>query len=90
MRQYGINGKKRFSLKYPDGRIRRYGTHDPKDDERKDLRIEDGIAYLVHYDLDSYKVERFKDALPDGTLATNGYYDYEHDGWTTIEEFINQ
>lgn len=34
MRRFGTDGKRRFSIKYPDGRIERYGTCDPKEDER--------------------------------------------------------
>lgn len=34
VKKFGCDNKKRFSVKYPDGRIERYGTCDPNDDER--------------------------------------------------------
>lgn len=90
----GANDKKRFSVKLPDGdvyhgEIWRYGTHNPKEDERSDLAIEGGRAVLLRYPIESYDLPvKHKIVLPEGTLAANGYYDHEHDGWKTVKEFL--
>jgi len=54
VRRYGVDGKKRFSIKYPDGRIERYGTCDPKEDERFDI-LKGEILGVDKYFLTQYQ-----------------------------------
>ena len=71
--------KPRFSLKMPDGTIRRFGTCNPKDD---DNYIVVGRV-LHHLDLER-SFPRTTEFLPEGTMITSGYYDHEHGEWELI------
>ncbi len=88
LRKYGVNGKRRFSLKYPDGTIRSFGTCDTKD-----INDNKGIVSDVNqrdYWLIDYENEMCNEVLLIGTLATNGFYENEWDGWVSLEDFLNQ
>jgi hypothetical protein len=84
----GTMNRHRFSLKYADGTIRRFGCCDPKVDDNYDVDEFDGVFFLVHKDKrgDDYS-EVGREVIPMDTLATNGYYDHEHDGWIPIWNF---
>jgi hypothetical protein len=94
---FGCDGKKRFSVKYPDGTIFRTGTCDPKEDERHAI-VESEILgvpkfFLVQYQQDDYlyeQPEKQRTLLPDGALIANGFYDKEHDEFVSPSEWIKQ
>ena len=105
MKRTGVDNKKRFSIKFPDGTIRRFGTCDPNDDERYDI-IEvkqkrdgaNGIEIYSQYvlakyqkdDLDYSQPEKGRELLPDGTLVADGFYDAEHTEFVSPKEWINE
>ena len=84
----GCLNKRRFSLKYPDGKIERYGSCDPKDDDRRNVSDGNGGFYLIHLNKDASLPPIGSEKLPEGTLWTNGYYDSEHDGWKDLILFV--
>ncbi|MEK7500430.1 MAG: hypothetical protein AAB649_07585 [Patescibacteria group bacterium] len=94
MKQFGTEGKKRFSLKYGEGNVVRFGTCDPNDDERMDIvRDELGQFFLVQYQKGATgyaEPPKQRTKLPEDVLATNGYYDHEHDGWRELQDFLDQ
>lgn len=104
MRRTGVEGKQRFTLKYPNGDIQQYGTCNSAEDERMSIRMtespiqnnEGGTEYIKQYWLvkhqkDSYELpERERTLLPDGTLIANGYYEKEWDEFVSPEEWLNQ
>lgn len=90
MKKYGVDGKKRFTIRYPDGTTESFGTCDPNDDERMAIEIRDGLPFLVKYergDLDYSKRSVERTLLPKGTLVANGYYDYEWDEFVSPHDF---
>lgn len=87
MRKYGVDKKPRFTIKFPDGVIESYGTCDERDDDRADIIEEEGRFYLVKYKQNG---KILRDFLFPKTVVTNGFYDHEHTGWITPEEFIKQ
>ena len=82
-------GKKRFSLKLPnDEGILRFGSCDPNDDDDRDiLKDSSGSQHLVATGGKSLKIPCSTIIMP-GTMWTNGYYDYEHDGWKPMSEWV--
>lgn len=81
----GCNNKRRFSLKYPDGTIARFGSCDPKIDDGRKIRNVDGQFYLDQsQDGFAFVCEG---PLPIGTLWRNGYYDSEHDELKPLSEW---
>ena len=82
----GCLNRKRFSLKYPDGHIERYGCCNPQEDDNMDIS---GL-YLRHKDKRGNEYPDVESAirLPEETLWTNGYYDKEHDGWKPLGEWV--
>ena len=87
MRAFGVDKKPRFSIKRPDGTIRRFGTCDPRDNDRASIVEIQGKYYLS---LVLYEGHNKLEALPEGYLVTNGYYDHEHTGWITPEELLKE
>lgn len=87
MRKYGCDNKPRFTIKFPDGVTESFGSCDPRDDDHANIIEEEGRFYLAKYKQNG-KV--FKDFLFPRTLVTHGFYDHEHTGWITPEEFIKQ
>jgi len=83
----GCLNKRRFSLKYPDGRIERYGDCNPQSDDRREIMQSDGKFYLHHISHGNLASTIGSVELPAGTEWTNGYYDTEHDGWKPMEEW---
>lgn len=95
MKQYGVNNRRRFTLKHADGTTQSFGTHNEKN-ERDNMQVmllaqRDGNGQrrpdefvLWDHDTNSGTV------LDNTTLATNGYYEHEWDGFVTLTEFINQ
>lgn len=84
----GVFGRKRFSLKFPDGSIRRFGCCDPKIDSGRDIAERDGRYFLVQ-DLCGQDFPRVEpELLPEGTLITSGYYDKEHGEWVALKDFV--
>ncbi len=84
----GCNNKRRFSLKYPDGRIERYGSCDPKiDDGRTIMKLKTSGGWFMSQG----QPESFPDLgtihLDSNVMWTNGYYDHEHDGWKRLEDW---
>lgn len=80
----GCLNKRRFSLKFPDGIIDRFGCCDPKVDDRRNIVS----GHLIHQDLRGEEYPDIRQTkLPDGTLWTNGYYDKEHDGWKPLADW---
>lgn len=105
VRKFGVDNKKRFTIKYPSGEIFRTGTCNPKDDERHDVievkQKRDGangvetysqyvLAQYQQHDLDYSQPEKQRTLLPEGTMIANGYYDKEHDEFVEPEEWIKQ
>jgi hypothetical protein len=77
--------RRRFSLKYPDGRVERFGCCNPQEDDNRDIV---GTHFLVHKDKRGPEYPDIgQTKLPEGTLWTNGYYDKEHDGWKPLSEW---
>jgi hypothetical protein len=104
-KRVGVDNKKRFSIKYPDGTIFRTGTCNPKEDERFDVIEqpqkrdgENGIETYSQYVLAKYLKDDFdysqpdigRTLLPEGTLIANGYYSHEHDEFVTPEEWVKK
>jgi len=83
----GCLSKRRFSLKYPDGWIERFGSCDPKEDDRREIGRSCDSYFLRHHDIVNSAICLGSEQLPKGTLWTNGYYDKEHDGWKPMEEW---
>lgn len=93
VKKFGVDGKKRFTIKYPYDTISRFGTCDPKEDERFDIVEKNGEFYLVQYqhrDYDYSQPEKQRALLPEGTLIANGYYDHEHDEFVSPKEWLEQ
>jgi hypothetical protein len=86
MRKFGVDKKPRFTIKFPDGVKESYGTCDPNDDDRADIVEEEGRYYLVKYKQNG---KILKDFLFPKTLVTHGFYDHEHTGWMSPQEFVN-
>lgn len=85
--------KKRFSVKYPDGKVERFGTCREEEDERYDIVCWNGLHFLTQFqlhDTDYSQPPKHRILLPEGTLIANGYYDHEHDIWATPQEWIEQ
>ena len=82
---FGCNNKRRFSLKYPDGRIERFGSCDPKEDDGRNIEFGNGETYLMQSQA-GFAFVPPKLLHPD-TLWTNGYYESEHDGWKPLSEW---
>ena len=81
----GCGNKKRFSLKLMDDSVLRFGSCDPRDDDGRDIKPdENGMLWLVGGKT-SKNVEPKLIQL--ATTWTNGYYDYEHDGWKPMSEW---
>ena len=86
----GRLNRKRFSLKYPDGTIARFGSHNCHNDDGRNLAIRDGNVYLES-DMHSQEHPAIMPVLlPPETQAANGYYDYEWDRWVPVKEFVFQ
>lgn len=93
VKKFGVDGKKRFSVRHPDGTIQRFGTCNPDEDERFDINHWNGLYFLVQYqqhDIDYSQPEKQRALLPKGSLIANGFYDHEHDEFVTPEQFLNQ
>ena len=89
-KKYGVNEKKRFALKYPDGEIKRFGTCDPNDDDRVDIKMMFENYYLAKYNKDSYEdLEISLTLLPIGTLIANGFYDKELSEFNDLKTWID-
>jgi hypothetical protein len=91
----GCNNKRRFSLKYPDGAVERFGSCDPKeDDDRIVVHLAKfgaegaGVFYLCHPNVSHIHGFDKRREIPHGTLWANGYYDHEHDGWKPLSEWV--
>lgn len=87
----GCNNKRRFSLKYPDGTIARFGSCDPKIDDGREIINDKKCAYTheTYFLVQGQPLlfPHFSEIIYDGTLWTNGYYDKEHDGWKPPSEW---
>jgi hypothetical protein len=87
MRKYGVEDKPRFSVKWPNQTIERFGTCDPNDQDR---------SYITKIQSNIYLIKVGKTGVVDPILltedvkVTNGYYDHEHEEWITPQEFLNQ
>jgi len=100
MKVFGVDGKWRFTIKYPDGKIAQYGTCDPKEDERMSIQMtvspfgsgyEIKQYWLVRHQKDSYdSPEKERILLPDGTLIANGYYSHEWDEFVSPDVWLNE
>ena len=88
MKMTACGYKNRFSLKYPECQIDRYGDCNPQSDDVREIRKLDGKFWLVHQKNNDVSVTLAWYSLPEGTLWTNGYYDKEHDGWKSLSEWV--
>ena len=88
MRVFGVDKKPRFSIKCPDGSIIRFGTCDPRDQDRASIVEIEGDYYLSRSLMDG-KYEKLE-LLTNEHFVTNGYYDHEHTGWVTPKELLEQ
>lgn len=95
LKRYGVDNKRRFTVKYPDGRIESFGTCDPKEDERfgivKGEFLGEPAHFLVqyqHHDTDYSQPEKMRELLPEGTLIANGYYDHEWDEFVSPADWL--
>lgn len=87
MKIYGTLGRSRFSIKFPDGTIQRFGCCNPKVDDGRIIVQKDG-EFFLRQELHGEDLPPVEDIpLPLGCLVTNGYYDHEHDGWIPITHF---
>jgi len=87
----GYNGRRRFSLKYPDGRIERWGCCDPKIDSGRTIKEHPGGNLYLHQDLCGCVFDVAGTViLTEEVMACNGYYDHEHDGWIPVREFYER
>jgi hypothetical protein len=87
MRKYGVEDKPRFSVKWPNGEIERFGTCNTDDPDRSYItQIQDNI-YLIKVGKTGV-VEPI--LLNDLVQVTNGFYDHEHTGWITPKQFLIQ
>lgn len=97
VKKFGVDGKRRFTVKFPYGTTCRYGTCNPAEDERFGI-VESEILgvtkyFLVQYqqhDYDYSQPEKQRALLPEGTLVANGYYNEEHDDFVTPEVWLKQ
>jgi hypothetical protein len=105
VRQFGVDNKKRFTIKYPDGTVFRTGTCDPKEDERHDIIAQpqkrdgaNGTETYLQYVLTQYQKDDFdysqpekqRTLVPEGALVANGYYNHEWDDFVSPENWIKQ
>lgn len=97
LKKFGVDGKKRFTLKYTDGRIESFGTCDDKEDERFNIvkgEFLNEVAYFLvqyqHHDTDYSQPEQQRELLPTGTLVANGYYEREWDEFVSPMEWLKQ
>ncbi len=87
----GYNGRRRFSLKFPDGSISRYGCCDPKIDSGRTILWDGDKSYWLVQELCDCQFEAIPNFLiPDGTMASLGYYDKEHEEWMPVNEFYGR
>ena len=77
----GTLNRHRFSVKYPDGTIHRFGCCDPHNDTGRKIIEKDGKFYLVSDPHGEGFASIKPKLLEPGTLVANGYYDKEHDEW---------
>lgn len=87
----GYNGRRRFSLLYPDGRIERWGCCDPKIDSGRTIKEHPGGILYLTQDTRGLPFGPV-DTLPlvEEIKACNGYYDHEHDGWIPVREYYER
>lgn len=97
VKKFGVENKKRFTIKYRDGRIESFGTCDPKEDERfgivKGEILDVPKYFLVQYqlsDTDYTQPEKQRELLPDGALVANGYYSHEWDEFISPMDWLKQ
>ena len=97
LKKFGVIGKKRFTVKYGDGRIESFGTCREEEDERfgivKGEFLGNPAYYLVHYqlhDTNYSQPEKQRELLPDGALIANGYYQNEWDLFVSPMEWLKQ
>jgi len=83
----GSNNKRRFSLLMPQGRVERFGSCNPQDDDNALVVFIDGKYYIERYLVGDPDRVTSRVELASTTQWTNGYYDKEHDGWKPLSEF---
>lgn len=88
----GYNGRKRFSLKFPDGSIQRWGCCDQNADSGR--TIEHVVLHDEYWLVQELHGENFPEPagvlIPKGTMVCNGYYDHEHDDWLPVDRYYEQ
>jgi hypothetical protein len=85
--------KKRFTVKYPDGTIKQFGTCREDEDERYGILEWNGLYFLAQYHLDDINYEREpknKELLPEGTTVTDDYYEREWGEFLSPKEWLSQ
>lgn len=85
--------KKRFTIKYPDGRIESFGTCNVNEDERFGIEFWNGIYFLTQYqlsDIDYSQPPKQRELLPEGSLVANGYYEHEWDEFVSPMDWLRQ
>lgn len=83
----GTLNRPRFTIKYPDGTMKRFGCCDPKIDSGRTIVFCDGRYELIQYHQGESHPPIAPEVLAAGTLAANGYYNHEHDKFVPVEEF---
>ena len=93
MKKYGVDGKRRFTIKYPDGALKQMGTCNPDESERFNIILWDGLPFLCQYPKDDFDYSQKpteRTYLNKGTLVANGYYEKEWDEFVSPEEWVLQ
>jgi hypothetical protein len=87
----GAGFEQGFSLRMPDGKLRRFGSCDWHDEDSYEVEASEGKIWLVHEDSrDNDFAELGREELPPETLATWGYHDDEHGEWETLAAMLER
>lgn len=87
----GTGFEQAFSLRMPNGKLRRFGSCDWHDDDSWSVFHADGKFFLVHQDSrDNGFAELSRAELPAETLAASGYHDDEHGQWETLAALLEK